>query len=170
MATATAALSRDWRVIAPLHSTRADVEKLLGPQPTPPDFGGTLYNLNSSWAIYFLPEGEVWFNFVDPKEDEPNCIGNLPLGTVLHITVKPSKPTTLADLGLDEMKIKLFNASNQKAAKFRGYMDASDGFSFVVQRGEVYKINYFGRATDKRLCPAYFQDLKKRFAWLDIQF
>jgi hypothetical protein len=169
LSTAGLGLSRDWRGIVPLHSTRTDVERLLGPQPTPPDPDNTkVYNLNSSWAIYFLPEGEVRFNFVDPKAEEPNCMGNLPLGTVLNITVTPSHPMKLIDIGLDQKKIKLFNASNQKQADFKGYLDAATGFAVVLQHGDIYNIEYFGQANDKRLCPAYFHNVKKQFAWVEM--
>jgi hypothetical protein len=164
-------LGRDWRGIIPLHSTRADVERLLGPQLTPADPDNTkIYNLNSSWAIYFVDEGEIWFNFVDPKAEEPNCMGNLPLGTVLNISIKPSRPLKLADIGLDEKKIKLFNASNLKQLNFKGYLDATNGFAVVLERGDVYKLQYFGQAKDKRLCPTYFRNLKKQFAWIEMNF
>ena len=163
------------------HANGAELCRCTQPAPTSKSFwdrnrlhlifGSTrLYNLNSSWAIYFLPEGEVWFNFVDPKEEEPNCIDDLPLGTVLRITVKPSRSMTFGELGLDDKKIKLVNASNQKLAGFKGYLDATNGFAVVLERGEVYEINYFGEAKDKRRCPAYFHNLKKRFAWIDIEY
>ena len=75
---------------------------------------------------------------------------------------------TLAEIGLDEKKIKLVNASNWKNADFKGYLDANNGFSVVLERGEVYEVNYFGQAKDERRCPAYFQNLRRKFAWIDI--
>lgn len=38
--------AKDWRGIVPLHSTRADVENLLGEPPPPPKDGSRVYTLN----------------------------------------------------------------------------------------------------------------------------
>ncbi len=95
-------------------------------------------------------------------------MGNLPLGTVLSISIKPSHAMKMADIGLDQKNLKLFNASNQKQLDFKGYLDATNGFAVVLERGDIYYIEYFGEANDKRLCPAYFHNVKKQFAWVEM--
>jgi hypothetical protein len=162
--------AKEWRGIVPLHSTRADVEKLLGPQLPPPTFNNTrMYNLNSSWAIYFLPEGEVWFNFVDEKHEHPNCLGVLPHSTVLSITIEPNRKMTLSDIGIDPKKAKLFNGSNLKGFAYKGYLDKANGMAVILERGEIYNITYIGAAKDRNLCPTYFHNLK-RFALLEMYY
>src|SRR5262245_38538232 len=56
-------VAKEWRGITPLHSTREDVERLLGPPPPPPTDGTMIYKLSKTRSIYFLEEGEVYIVF-----------------------------------------------------------------------------------------------------------
>ena len=82
--------AKDWRGIVPLHSTRADVEKLLGPPPPPPSDGTQIYSLNAGRSIYKLGEGEVYIVYANENTEGWNdCAGKVPEGTVLLIYVTP---------------------------------------------------------------------------------
>lgn len=82
--------AKGWRGIVPLHSTRADVEKLLGPP------SGGLYNLDNE-TVFFVYSGE-------PCADNIPYGFNVPPDTVWEIHVKPKDRRTIADLKLDLSK------------------------------------------------------------------
>jgi hypothetical protein len=84
MVYASSVAAKDWRGILPMHSTRADVEALLGPPPPPP--ADRSYALHPGRYIYYLDEGEVYIVFADAEFlKERNCSSVAP-GTVLLIT------------------------------------------------------------------------------------
>jgi hypothetical protein len=91
------AQSKGWRDIVPLHSTRADVERLLGPPA-----------IDRVHIIFYELKGEeVSFTFSGgPCSLEPEGWG-VPRGTVTGISVdlEPHR-LRLADLKLDEGKYK----------------------------------------------------------------
>jgi hypothetical protein len=59
-ASSSSATAKDWRGLNPFHSTRADVEKLLGLPPPPLSNGSRAYTLGQNRSIYFVDEGEVY--------------------------------------------------------------------------------------------------------------
>src|SRR5438046_2962223 len=79
---------KGWRGIIPLHSTKADVIKLLG-EPTTPNFDGG----------YSLPDVTVTFIYSTRRCE----LGwNVPEGTVLRIlvSIKKDRPK-LSDINID---------------------------------------------------------------------
>jgi len=148
--------SQGWHNIVPLHSTRKDVEKLLGPPPPPPNDGTRIYILSPYGAIYFLEEGEVHIVY-ERKDDtaKSSCPGVIPEYTVLLVQVQPKKALQLSDLHLDEKKLKKFDPSTPPDIGFEGYVDEEEGISVRAYKGKVQLINYFGAAKDRHLCPAF---------------
>jgi hypothetical protein len=82
--------AKEWRGIVPLHSTRKDVERLIGPPTT---LGGRIYNL----------ENEVVLIDYSHRLCEQGWTSgwNVPLDTVTSITVNPRKMISLSEFGLD---------------------------------------------------------------------
>ena len=82
-----------WRGIVPLHSTRADVERLLGT--------GT----DSCKCAYYLEDVNAFFYY-----SSGNCKSrvsggwDVPTDTVVRIVVYPKRKLSLADLNIDQSK------------------------------------------------------------------
>jgi hypothetical protein len=151
--------AKEWRGIVPYHSTREDVERLLGtPQPPPAD-GTRSYTLNKSRSIYFLEEGEVYIVYA---EDEipaaAECIGKVPAGTVMLIQITPKKKTKLGELGIDERRFKRFDPSEPKGIGYEGFIDEEEGLAIRTLNGDVELIAYVAAKKDKHLCPSYFEN------------
>src|SRR5260370_771459 len=94
----SASHAKEWRGIAPLHSTRADVERLFGP---PKD------DLDGILVSYYLADVIVNIQYAaNPRcmEEWPYDSWNVPKPTVTFIRVAPRKETYLADLKLDLSK------------------------------------------------------------------
>src|ERR1044072_614183 len=70
--------AKEWRGLIPLHSTRDDVTRLLGPSSDP----------NIIRAIYSLEKEDVYIVF-SSDELNPGCTGSVPKDTVLLIQVTP---------------------------------------------------------------------------------
>ncbi|HYV82188.1 MAG TPA: hypothetical protein VE931_01660 [Pyrinomonadaceae bacterium] len=85
------AVAKPWRGIEPLHSTRADVERLLGR----PIDDKTPY----TWK-YEFPEERAMINFLSGAPCEEGLPGGwkVPKDTVRDIVVYPSAPTTISTL------------------------------------------------------------------------
>src|SRR5437867_7037881 len=80
--------AKEWRGLVPLHSTRKDVEKLLGPPPPPPNDGTRIYTPSEFRSIYFLDEGEVYIAYVREEWLERiKCSDLIPINTVISIRV-----------------------------------------------------------------------------------
>lgn len=152
------AQAKDWHGIVPFHSTREDVERLLGPPPPPPADGSRAYQPSRARSIYFTDEGEVYIVF-EEKEAAGGapCKGTIPTGTVLLIQVTPKKDLKLSDLNLDERKLNRFDPAEPPNVNsgYEGYVDEGEGISIRTSRGKVQVINYFAAAKDRHLCPTY---------------
>ena len=85
---ANCAFATGWRGIVPLHSTQKDVERLLGP---------SLDGRN----IYKLENMVVVIEYSDSACEECWPFGwNVPVGTVVKITIRPTGKLDLADSGV----------------------------------------------------------------------
>jgi hypothetical protein len=118
--------AREWRGIVPLHSTRADVERLLG-KPAQ-DFDGTLVS-------YRLPAETIDIQYAaNPQctEEWPYYSWNVPKQTVTFIRVAPrGKETLLSELKLDLSKFTKERGDSDVPTHFY-YINESDGFSLSV--------------------------------------
>src|SRR5947209_3105424 len=79
--------AKEWRGITPLHSTRADVERILG-QPSRPS--------KDAFSTYYLDEGLVQiFYAVNGYPSSKSCSEIVPQGTVLVIYFSPKPENDL---------------------------------------------------------------------------
>lgn len=162
--------AKDWRGIVPLHSTREDVEKLLGSPPPPPADGTRIYTLNKARSIYFLDEGEVYIVYAHQDiPDAVDCLGKVPEGTVLLIQITPKKEVRLTDLQLDKKRLRKFDPSEPKNIGYEAYLDAEEGLLVRAYKGRVDEICYLAKAEDKHFCPSYYEN-PKAFVQILIDF
>jgi hypothetical protein len=133
--------AKEWRGIVPLHSTRADVERLLGPLP-------------KDLPIYYLPNETVYVNFAEqPCDGRDNTKWNVPLGTVTGIWVKPKSLVKIEDLNLNISKFEKVPGPSDTYGLFY-YVDREEGFSVGISNGLVTEYTYVGTAKDAYLrCP-----------------
>lgn len=155
----TVSRAKEWRGLKPLHSTRADVERLLGEPPPPPKDGTRVYALNKGRSIYFLDEGEIYIVYAEPEVPAAaSCLGRIPAGTVLLIQVTPKPDWTFSELQLDERDFRKFDASQPPNLGYEGYINEQEGLVIRTFKGRVEQISYFASALDKALCPTYYEN------------
>jgi hypothetical protein len=162
--------AKEWRGLTPLHSTREDVEKLLGLPPPPPTDGTRIYKLNKGRSIYFLDEGEVYIVYAEREiPGAVSCLNTIPTGTVLMIQITPKKSLQLSDLQLDEQRLKKFDPSEPSNIGFAAYVDDEEGIVVRTQGGKTDQINYIASAKDRSKCPEYYKN-PKSFVQLLVHF
>ncbi|MBC8028497.1 MAG: hypothetical protein H7Z16_00130 [Pyrinomonadaceae bacterium] len=134
-----------WRGLVPLHSTRADVDRLLGsPTFTVPSVGGYKTQSEGVMVRYVkqsCSSGGVW---------------NVPLDTVLEIRVTPMTTRLLDQLDLDLTKYSRTESTHPENVFY--YLNPDDGVMIQTRlRGEsetLTSITYEHAAKDKDLrCP-----------------
>src|SRR5882724_5202361 len=81
------AQAKDWRGIVPLHSTCEDVKRILGVAKCEPVVKLESETVNISFSQ--KPCADGW---------------NVPIGTVVSVTIHPEKKSDLTDLNLDMNK------------------------------------------------------------------
>lgn len=138
---ATACHAQGWRGIVPLHSTREDVERLIG---RPTESNGITYDLKTERVSIFYSDSA--------------CVKGWPYGwnvkrgVVVDILVYLQTRVTLDQLGID-----LTNYTKTTNVRLGGtdYTNKNDGVSIGVKdNGEVEVIQYQPAAKDKHLlCP-----------------
>src|SRR5258707_5582224 len=128
---------KDWRGIVPLHSTRTDVERLLGPAEKP----GPI-------SIYKTPNESLYVGYAT----EP-CKGSMPgwnvtAGTVLQLTVTSQHEQPFSDLGLD---LGRYTKSYDDAMNAY-YTNVSEGIKYAVSsNGAVESVSYIPSVRDSNL-------------------
>jgi hypothetical protein len=89
--------AKEWRGIVPLHSTRAEVKKL---------FGKPLFEENSVIDVYDVDDGRINIMYVRQRCERglPANWGNwnVPVNTVVEITVNLKKPSPFSDLKIQD--------------------------------------------------------------------
>jgi hypothetical protein len=148
---AAAASAKEWRGIVPLRSTRDDVTRVLGPSP----------NANNVRAEYSLEDEDVYIVFASRESYVDDCVKRLPLGTVLQIKVTPKKGLRLADLGLDESRLKKLSRPDHSSPGNEVFVDEEEGVVVRAQEGMVSQVVYLAAAEDWRLCPNYYEKPQK---------
>ena len=141
--------AKDWRGILPLHSTRADVERLLG---LPLTVHGR--------SIYHLKEWEISFVFAEEKSPASTDCLSVAEGTVLVIRVEPKGDRSLKDLNLDERRFRKFNPTKFTETDYQGFVDEEEGLVIRTRKGIVQELVYLPSALDRPRCPAFYSDLE----------
>ena len=139
---ANAFQEKGWRGILPLHSTRADVERLLGPSTSP------------SGRVYKTENEVVFIEYA-----EAPCKGflsgwNVPADTVLMITVRSEKEQRFSDLrniGAGYVKTRAPDTPDVY------YTDKDQGVRYEVsEMGIVRSVSYIPSIEDHKLrCDAF---------------
>jgi hypothetical protein len=138
------AAAKGWRGIVPLHSTRADVEAILGKPEDPKREHSLIYNTAKEIAL------------IDYSGGGSCGLGGwrVPAGTVTSIMVSPKGELKLSDLHINESKYRKVHDPETPAERFL-YIDDTEGETIDVFQGRVVTITYSPSAEDEHLrCPA----------------
>jgi len=137
--------AKDWRGIVPLHSTRADVERLLGVSSHPCKCS---YDLGSE-RITFIYSSEE-----DPCANGISYWPRVPRDTVLEILVRPKTKLLFSDLGFDKSKYK--KVGDADLAYINYYTNNVEGVLVQVSACDDVVMNiYYRSAADDNtpVCP-----------------
>jgi hypothetical protein len=132
----------EWRGIVPLKSSRADVERLLGPPSGP-------------LATYYLPDVTVdfWYSNCRCGDKCKDDNWNVPPDTVTGIYVDVKGIVRLTDLGLDLSQFKKSRLADDVPGSFI-YDNAKEGFT--IEGGDEYAKRVDLRSASGRRPPALF--------------
>jgi hypothetical protein len=143
LVTVPGAEAKGWRGIVPLHSTRAEVERLLGP-PTERLRGN---------SVFYRTENETLI--IAYARGLPCGIGEkysqwrVPRGTVESIYITLIKGSPLSQLNIDESKYKKRSGGHRLEDIY--YINEQDGETLRVFQNEVANITYSPAASDEHL-------------------
>lgn len=138
--TITSIQSEGWRGIVPLHSTRADVERLIGR----PNLKSGLYNFEYELV-------EIGFSGGSCREGDPGG-WNVPPDTVTSIRVAPKARLRLTDMSIDESKYEKTDGGHLTYVFY--YTNKEEGIQLEVIKDAVVNITYFPNVKDTHLrCP-----------------
>jgi hypothetical protein len=145
---AATAKAKGWRGIVPLHSTRSEVEKLLGP-PTEETTSSAVYVTPNETVVIYFANGHPCG--IGAKYSPWRVAGN----TVTKIFITPNPGSPLSQLSIDESRYKKFRAGHLSETR---YIDDLEGEAVTVVGNEVRSIDYFAAAEDSHLeCPGVRQ-------------
>jgi hypothetical protein len=134
--------AKEWRGIVPLHSTRADVARILG---TPPP------EKNHPDAVVYKQEHED----VLVRYSTGECIEkwNVPRDTVIFIHVFPKQRPKFSELRLDVSKYRKY--LEPELPEYSNYDNEEEGFQVNVDgEGLVELFVYYWKAKDTNMrCP-----------------
>lgn len=132
--------AKGWRGIVPLHSTRAQVEQLLGL----PDASS-----NKFTSIYQLENESVLINYAGSSPCEFPDGWRVPHDTVVNIIVTPKTRLLLKDLQVDVSKYKKTSGGHRSEDVI--YTNLEEGERITVYLDTVTSITYFPAAVDNHL-------------------
>jgi hypothetical protein len=133
------ASAKSWRGIEPMHSTSADVERLLGA----PNFEKSEF----AW-IYDFPEerASIFFSSGEPCEEGLAEGWKLPKDTVVMIEVHPKAERKWAEVLTPGKNYEPVRAADTPHVY---YLDSEDGITFTVLEDVVQSIMYGSSAKDR---------------------
>jgi hypothetical protein len=132
-----------WRGIVPLHSTRADVERLLGPA----NIEDSGYDIDGARVL-------ITYSSQGCQEGLPGS-WNVPANTVVSISVSSTKEITLTDVLVAGKKYdQIYKVHTRQLVD---YVDIQEGVRYATVEDSVKSTTYFGsEADDKKLrCGEY---------------
>ena len=132
--------SRGWRGIMSMHSTRSDVERLIGS------------GINNYFVTrYYLENENVLFHYSTGDCKSGKGVWNVPVDTVIWITVHQKPNPQLSDLKIDESK---FQKSQRGHIIGEEFYENEQGLTLMVYEGRVQTFLYGPSAKEKNLrCP-----------------
>jgi hypothetical protein len=134
---------RGWRGIVPLHSTRLDVEKLIGPPNTP---DGSMYDpgvLDPTVDRIF-----VEYSTGDCSKKR-NGGYNVPIGTVIQIAVTWSEKRNFSELQIDKSSFE--KSLDSEIPEIVYYSNMNEGILYTVEKGRLKSTHYFSSKEDSHL-------------------
>jgi hypothetical protein len=145
LAAVSLSYAKEWHGIVPLHSTRSDVERLLGPPRDPTKEDSSIYNTENEVVFIVYAVGP-------PCGPDGANMWQVPRGTVVGITLSPKAELRFSDLHIEESNYKITDGGHVPGYTY--YTDEKEGVKFEVTRGKVMSITYFHSAKDNHLrCP-----------------
>jgi hypothetical protein len=135
--------AKGWRGIVPLHSTRADVERSLGPPTEQRTEYSVLYRTENETLIISYARG------LPCGVGEKYSQWRVPRGTVESIFITPNMGSPLSKLKIDESKYKKNSGGDRPEDIY--YTNDEEGESLRVFMNEVMDITYSPAASDAHL-------------------
>lgn len=127
--------SKEWRGIIPLHSTRQDVIRILGPAEN----SGDLYNLSEAVVLISYSAGTC----------EQGGTWNVPRDTVQTISVSPRKVIRIADLQLNLSDYEII--ADRHLIGIVYYNNAKEGVHITTDGNIVRNVFYLPAANESHL-------------------
>ena len=136
-----------WRGIEPLHSTRTDVERLLGSK---------VVRCGASACIYDLGEEIIFVLYATEsscKNDDATTAWKVPVGTVIEIGVRFRQDKLLSELQFDLSKFE--RVEDEHLPGWIYYVNLDEGVRVEGGLQTASSITYFQTAKDNYLrCPS----------------
>jgi len=135
----------EWNGIRPLHSTRADVERIFGPN---------VRACKTLWCIYNLKDENVWIQYAagPPCGQERENAWQVPRDTVIEMNVRFKQDRPLSELKFDLSKF--VKTVDEHLIGWIYYTNFDDGIRIDGGERTASVINYFAEAKDEGLlCP-----------------
>ena len=124
------ASAQQWRKIVPLKSTRADIERLLGP------------NDKSYGVDYELTDGVVSIEYSSgPCRKERQGGWNVPEGVVISFSFSAKNKQRETDLKLNRRKFRRVIDTHTGGITY--YINERDGITYEIQQGQVDGVEYY---------------------------
>ena len=147
---ATVSYAKEWRGIVPLHSTRADVERLLG-APTDPTSQCRCHYESGAESVF------ITYASGSPCGEGSQSLWKVLPDTVISISVSSKMERLFSDLKIDENRYE--KTGRGDAAGVFYYSDAEEGITIEVNGDKVGSVIYSPAAKDDNLrCPTLTQD------------
>jgi hypothetical protein len=136
--------ANSWHGIVPLHSTRADVERILG-SPTPDSKAKDAADYRTANERIFV------LYSTGPCDVKPSNGWNAPRGTVIKVSVEPNVKPKLSDFKLDESKYE--KNRDPELPDYMYYTDDENGIVITVNTAEgvLTNITYWPTSKENSL-------------------
>lgn len=134
--------AKEWRGIVPLHSTRVDVERLLGVSTNACKALSCIYELANENVFILYASGP-------PCGSDGPSGWRVPRDTVIEVGVYSKRKRRLSDLRINEGKYQ--KKPNEELPGVFHYVSAEEGIKIEANGDTVLSITYFQSPRDNRL-------------------